>query len=117
MKASSAVHYLYVHTEDSAVEALLFAVKTVDRCRLCILSQNAAKSPTRRHWFDEGVYMSVLHFNYANRNTPLKSCSNRIIDVHANIVCKHSHVFVKTQQWLSVMANKNTHMIVLPFET
>ncbi len=53
MKASSAVNDLYVHTEDSAVEALLFAVKTVDHCRLCILSQNAAKSPTRRQWFDE----------------------------------------------------------------
>ncbi len=67
MKASNAVNYLYVHTEDSAVEALLFAVKTVDHCRLCILSQNAAKGPTRRQWFDEGVYMSVLHFNYATK--------------------------------------------------
>ncbi len=27
MKASSAVNYLYVHTEDSGVEALLFVVK------------------------------------------------------------------------------------------
>ncbi len=27
MKASSAVHYLYVHTDDGGVEALLFAVK------------------------------------------------------------------------------------------
>ncbi len=27
MKASSAVNYLYVHTDDGGVEALLFAVK------------------------------------------------------------------------------------------
>ncbi len=27
MKASSAVNYLYVHTDDAGVEALLFAVK------------------------------------------------------------------------------------------
>ncbi len=27
MKASSAVHYLYVHTDDGGVEALLFAIK------------------------------------------------------------------------------------------
>ncbi len=27
MKASSAVHYLYMHTDDGGVEALLFAIK------------------------------------------------------------------------------------------
>ncbi len=48
MKASSAVNCLYVHTDDGGVDALLFAVKTVDHCCVCILSQNAATSPT--HW-------------------------------------------------------------------
>ncbi len=47
MKASSAVNYLYVHTDDGGVEALLFAVKRLTTT-VCILSQNAAKSPTRR---------------------------------------------------------------------
>ncbi len=45
MKASSAVNYLYVHTDDGGVEALLFAVKQLTTA-LCVLSQNVAKSPT-----------------------------------------------------------------------
>ncbi len=47
MKASSAVNYLHVHTDDGGVKALIWR-QTVDHCRVCILSQNAAKSPTRR---------------------------------------------------------------------
>ncbi len=37
MKASSAVNYLYVHTDDGGVEALLFAVKqlTTAMCVSC----------------------------------------------------------------------------------
>ncbi len=35
MKASSAVHYLYVHTEDGGVEALLFAIKQLTTA-LCV---------------------------------------------------------------------------------
>ncbi len=37
MKASSAVNYLYVHTDDGGVEALLFAVKqfTTAVCLSC----------------------------------------------------------------------------------
>ncbi len=48
MKASSAVNYLYVRTYDGGVEALLFAVKHVNHCRVCVLLQNVAKRPTRR---------------------------------------------------------------------
>ncbi len=47
MKASSAVYYLYVHTDDGGVEALLFPVKRLITA-VCILSQNTAKSPTQR---------------------------------------------------------------------
>ncbi len=46
MKASCEVNYLYVHTDGGDVEALIF--KTFDHCRVCVLSQNAVKSPTRR---------------------------------------------------------------------
>ncbi len=42
MKASSAVHYLYVHTDDGGVETLLFAIKWLTTA-VCILSQNATK--------------------------------------------------------------------------
>ncbi len=35
MKASSAVHYLYVHTDDGGVEALLFAIKQLTTA-LCV---------------------------------------------------------------------------------
>ncbi len=37
MKASSAVNYLYMHTDDGGVEALLFAVKklTIAMCVSC----------------------------------------------------------------------------------
>ncbi len=47
MKASSAVNYLYVHTDDSGVEVLLFAVKRLTTA-VCILLQNAVNSPTQR---------------------------------------------------------------------
>ncbi len=47
MKASSAGNYLYVHADDSGVETLLFAIKRLTTA-VCILSKNAAKSPTRR---------------------------------------------------------------------
>ncbi len=59
MKASSAVNYLYVHTDNGGVEALLFAVKwliTAVSCR-----------KMRRKVLHDGnslikVCMSVLHF-------------------------------------------------------
>ncbi len=47
MKASSAVNYLYVHTDDGGWSSFICR-QTVDHCSVCILSQNAAKSPTRR---------------------------------------------------------------------
>ncbi len=45
MKASSAVNYLYVHTDDGDAEALLFAVKWLITAVWCPVA-NAAKSPT-----------------------------------------------------------------------
>ncbi len=36
MKASSAVNYLYVHTDDGGVEALLFAVKRLIITAVCV---------------------------------------------------------------------------------
>ncbi len=41
---------IFVHTDDGGVEALLFAVKRliITAVCVCVLSQNAAKSPTRR---------------------------------------------------------------------
>ncbi len=46
MKASSAVNYVYVHTDDGGVESLLFAVKRLTSA-VCVLSQNAASSAQR----------------------------------------------------------------------
>ncbi len=45
MKASRAVLFV-LHTDDGGVEALLFAIKQLTT-RVCILSQNAATSPTQ----------------------------------------------------------------------
>ncbi len=40
---------IFVHTDDGGVEALLFAVKRlITAVCVCVLLQNAAKSPTRR---------------------------------------------------------------------
>ncbi len=40
---------IFMHTDDGGVEALLFAVKRlITVVCVCVLSQNAAKSPTRR---------------------------------------------------------------------
>ncbi len=36
MKASSAVNYLYVHTDDGGVESLLFAVKWLIITAVCV---------------------------------------------------------------------------------
>ncbi len=36
MKASSAVNYLYMHTDDGGVEALLFAVKRLIITAVCV---------------------------------------------------------------------------------
>ncbi len=43
MKASSAVNYVYVHTDDGGVEALLFAVK-----RLIITAESESESESER---------------------------------------------------------------------
>ncbi len=61
MKPSSAVKYLYVHTEDGSVEALLFAVK-----RLTTACVSCRKM--RRKVLHDGnsfikVFTSILHFN------------------------------------------------------
>ncbi len=62
MKPSSAVKYLYVHTEDGSVEALLFAVKR--------LTTAACVSCRKMRWkvLHDGnsfikVFTSILHFN------------------------------------------------------
>ncbi len=49
MKASSAVNYLYVHTDDGGVEALLFAVKRLTAV-VCV----------SRHKVCEQSYMMVI---------------------------------------------------------
>ncbi len=57
MNASSAVNYLYVHTVDGGVEAILFAVKRLTTA-VCV-------SCRKMHRKVLHVYMFVLHFNNA----------------------------------------------------
>ncbi len=45
MKASSAVNYLYVHTDDGGVEAFICR-QTVDHCRACPVVKCGKKSYT-----------------------------------------------------------------------
>ncbi len=72
MKASSAVNYLYVHTDDGGVEALLFAVKRLTTAVCVTLSCHKMR---RKFLHDGNSLIKVCTCLYCtsimqNRNTP-----------------------------------------------